>query len=155
MEQTRSSNSRLQCVTFNCDLDLESAGLSYVFYTSSHWGVLIKILLRIQKIWSGHNSVTNGQMDGQLTDGRMDRWTDGRHWKAIPLILRRFGAGDYLNYMNLRWAHTRVKTFVIFDRLNTLKERVYWIVNSNIPLINVRTAHNLCSRLICFDTNKL
>ena len=31
-------NSRLKSVTFNCDIDLKSAGLNYGFYTLSHWG---------------------------------------------------------------------------------------------------------------------
>ena len=31
-------NSRLKLVTFNCDLDLKSAGLSYGFCTLSQWG---------------------------------------------------------------------------------------------------------------------
>ena len=36
MTMDRPQNSRLKLVTFNCDLDLESALLSYGFCTSSH-----------------------------------------------------------------------------------------------------------------------
>ena len=41
---------------------------------------LIKIFQRVQEIWSGQESVTEGQMDGQT-----DRWTD-RQTKAISII---------------------------------------------------------------------
>ena len=59
MAMERPQNSRLKQVTFNCDLDLESAKLGYGFCTSSLWGKhltkrLKKILPGVKEIWSRH-----------------------------------------------------------------------------------------------------
>ena len=45
---------------------------------------LIKIFQRVQEIWSGQDSVTEGQ-----TDGQMDRRTDEGHFYNPQSTLRR------------------------------------------------------------------
>ena len=50
----------------------------------------MKIFQRVQEIWSGQESVTEGQMDGQ-TDGQIDRRTDEGHFYNSPI---RFVVGD-------------------------------------------------------------
>ena len=47
----------------------------------------MKIFQKVQEIWSGQESVTEGQMDGQ-TDGRMGRRTDEGHFYNPPSALR-------------------------------------------------------------------
>ena len=42
-------------------------------------GELMKIFQRVQEIWSGQDSVMEGQTDGR-TDGQMDRRTDEGHF---------------------------------------------------------------------------
>ena len=48
----------------------------------------MKIFRRVQEIWSGQESVTEGHTDGQ-TDGQTDRWTDKGHFYNPPSASRR------------------------------------------------------------------
>ena len=56
---------------------LHSASLRGTFEKS-----LMKIVPRIQDIWSGHESVTNRMTDSQLTDGLTD---EGHSYNPLPL----------------------------------------------------------------------
>ena len=71
-------------MTLTCDLDLELTWLTYGFCTDSLRQTfdqsLMKIFQRVQEIWSGQESVTEGQRDGQT-----DRQTEGQT-KAISII---------------------------------------------------------------------
>ena len=84
MEGTR--NSRLKPMTLTCDLQL--AWLTWILHIDSlrrtFDQTLMKIFQRVQEIWSGQESVTEGHTDGQ-TDGQTDRWTEGQT-KAISII---------------------------------------------------------------------
>ena len=56
-------------MTSTCDLEL--AWLTYGFCTSTHLRrtfdqSLMEIFQRVQEIWSGQESVTEGQTDGQI-----------------------------------------------------------------------------------------
>ena len=77
MEPTR--NSQLKLMTFNCDLDIKSAWLSYSSQRQTFDKNLLKIFQRVQETWSGCESVTDRQME----------WM-----KAIPIISFPFIAGD-------------------------------------------------------------
>ena len=76
-------------MTFYCDLDgmlelwvLHIASLRQTFDQS-----LMKIFQRVQEIWSGQESVTEGQTD-RWTDGQTDRWTDEGHFYNPPSASR-------------------------------------------------------------------
>ena len=59
---------------------------------------LMKIFQRVQEIWSGQESVTEGQMDGQ-TDGQT------KAISIIPHSLR--GAGLMIIYMCVKMTHVK------------------------------------------------
>ena len=63
-------------MTLTCDLDLELAWLTWVLDIDSLRQTfdqsLMKIFQKVQELRSGQESVTEGQMGGQ-----MEKWTDG------------------------------------------------------------------------------
>ena len=73
-------------MTLTCDLDLELAWLWVLHIDSlrrTFDQCLMKIFQRVQEIWSGQESVTEG-----LTDGWTDRWTDEGHFYNPPSASR-------------------------------------------------------------------
>ena len=52
---------------------------------------LMKISQRVHEIWSGQESVTEGQ-----TDGQSDRWTDEGHFYNSPSASRQGIKNEYL-----------------------------------------------------------
>ena len=83
-DMERTQNSRLKPMTLTCDLDFELAWCTWVLHIDllrrTFDQSLMKIFQRVQEIWSGQESVTEGH-----TDGWTDRWTD-RQMKAISIM---------------------------------------------------------------------
>ena len=73
MERTR--NSRLKPMILTCDFDLVGMVDLWVLHIDSLWRTfdpnLMKIFQRVQEIWSGQESVTEGQMDRQTDKGHL------------------------------------------------------------------------------------